>query len=309
MKLLFFVCIIAFWGNFLGTENRQYKEIQENFPVPSNEIATDVYIVGKAKEEVLSMLKPNEAFHYETFFEKNLRRFKGVPYGAGASNSVGIDKTLVCTSQLNCVTLIEMFWAICYTQYQISQVNIQLTQNQIFNLFLKNLNFIKYYDGLNCELHDRIHYFTDALHQLESRGLLENIGAYNGEPIHKKIHFISGNKKQWAAIKNWTQIKVIEERMSNRPRYFYPLERIEDYKLYAKTGDIVALATDVPGLDVSHCGYITFRNDSLLFSHASSVRKKVVIEEDLCNYLSKRTSITGIYVYRPLFQRLNYYPH
>lgn len=309
MKLLFFVLIITFLGNFLGNESNQYKKIEENFPIPADKTASDVFIVGKAKEEVLEMLNPKEPFHYETFFEKNIKFFKDVPYGAGASNNVSFDKTLVCTSPLNCVTIIEMFWAICYTQYQLSQLNLTLTQNQIFNLFLKNLNFIKYYDGFNCELHDRIHYFTDALFQLESKGLLENIGAYNGEPIDKKIHFISGNKKQWSAIKNWIKIKVIEESMSSRPRYFYPLDRMEDYKLYAKTGDIVALATDVAGLDVSHCGYITFRNDSLLFSHASSVKKKVVIEEDLCNYLSKRTSITGIYVYRPLFQKLNYYNH
>ncbi len=307
MKLLSLFLIFLSFTFFLGNEDLYLKRYEDTFPIPSDELREDVYVIGKAKEEVLSMLKTNESFHYEQFFEKNIRFFENVPYGAGASNSVGIDKTLVCTSVLNCVTFIEMFWAICYTQYQLSQIKLQLSQNQIFNLFLTNLNFIKYYDGLNCELHDRIHYFTDALHQLEKKGLLENIGAYNGEPINKKIFYISGNKKQWSAIKNWTKIKVIEESMSQRKRYYYPLERIDDYKLYAKTGDIIALATDVPGLDVSHCGYITYRNDSLLFSHASSVKKKVVIEEDLCNYLSKRTSITGIYVYRPLFNRLNYY--
>jgi hypothetical protein len=308
MKFSIFLLIFTFLNIFLGSEVTKKNHLKENFPIPSDEIPKDVYIVGNAKDEVLNLLKKNEGgFDYIHFFENHIHHFKDVPYGAGASNSVGIDKTLVCTSVLNCVTLIEMFWAITYTKYQLSQLNIYLTDNQIFNLFLRNLNFIKYYDGLNCELHDRIHYFTDALHQLETKGLLENIAAYNGEPIHKKIYFISGNKKQWAAIKNWTKIKVIEESMSQRPRFYYPLHRIEDYKLFAKTGDIIALATDVPGLDVSHCGYITFRNDSLLFTHASSVKKKVIIEEDLCDYLSKRTSITGIYVYRPLFNKLNYY--
>lgn len=307
MKLLTLAFFITLLVSDVCNEQPAYKNILEDFPIPSDQIPTNVYIVGNAKEEVLKMLSSKEPFHYESFFEKNIRLFKDVPYGAGASNNVGIDKTLVCTSPLNCVTIIEMFWAICYTQYQLSQLNLSLSQNQIFNLFLKNLNFIKYYEGLNCELHDRIHYFTDALFQLESKGLLENIAVRNGEPMNKKIHFISSNKKQWTAIKNWTKIKVIEESMTSRPRFFYPLERIEDYKLYAKTGDIIALATDVPGLDVSHCGYITFRNDSLLFTHASSVKKKVVLEEDLCDYLTKRNSITGIYVYRPLFQKLNYY--
>lgn len=307
MKLLTLAFFITLLVSDVCNEQSAYKNILEDFPIPSDQIPTDVYIVGKAKEEVLKMLNSKEPFHYESFFENKIRLFKDIPYGAGASNSVGIDKTLVCTSPLNCVTLIEMFWAICYTQYQLSQLKISLTENQIFNLFLRNLNFIKYYEGLNCELHDRIHYFTDALFQLESKGLLENISARNGEPITKKIHFISSNKKQWAAIKNWTKIRWVEESMTSRPRFFYPLDRIEDYKLYAKTGDIIALATDVPGLDVSHCGYITFRNDSLLFTHASSVKKKVVLEEDLCDYLAKRNSITGIYVYRPLFQKLNYY--
>jgi len=308
MKFLSLLFLMFFITLFSGSEKCNLINFDDKFPIPSDDIASDVYIVGKAKEDVLKILQNHHGvFDYVDFFEKNIHFFKDIPYGAGASNSVGIDKTLVCTSPLNCVTFIEMFWAICYTKYQLSQLNLKLTQNQIFNLFLKNLNFIKYYDGLNCELHDRIHYFTDALYQLESKGLLENISAYNGEPIHKKIHYISGNKKQWAAIKNWTKIKIIEENMTQRPRFYYPLNRIEDYKLYAKTGDIVALATDVPGLDVSHCGYITYRNDSLLFSHASSVKKKVVIEEDLCNYLTKRTSITGIYVYRPLFNKLNYY--
>ncbi len=307
MKSISLFVIFACLSGLLGTDNLQLKKCHDEFPLPPDNLPSDVYIVGNAKEEVLKILNPSEPFHYEIFFEKHIPIFKNIPYGAGAPNSVGIDKTLVCTSVLNCVTFIEMFWAICYTQYQISQINLPLTQNQIFNLFLKNLNFIKYYDGLNCELHDRIHYFTDALYQLEQHGLLENIAAYNGEPINKKIHFISGNKKQWSAIKNWTKIQIIENNMSQRKRFYYPLDRLDDYKLYAKTGDIVALATDVPGLDVSHCGYITFRNDSLLFTHASSVKKKVVLEEDLCNYLSRRNSITGIYVYRPLFNKLHYY--
>lgn len=304
-SVLMFVLISL--GGFAYQPLWNLKQIEEDFPALSNAEPEDVYIVGKAKEDVLEMLNDEAPFDYETFFLKYLHKFKDVPYGAGVSNSVSISKTLVCTSILNCVTFIEMYWAINYTRYQISQLNLSLNDNQKFNLFLKNLNFIKFYDGLNCELHDRIHYFTDALYQLQKKGLMEDIAVRNGMPIHKKIEFITLNKKQWAAIKNWKKIQLIEQEMTRRQRFYYPIEYLDDYKQEARTGDIIALATDVKGLDVSHCGYITFRNDSLLFSHASSVKKKVVIEEDLCAYLSRRNSITGIYVYRPLFNRLNYY--
>ena len=89
--------------------------------------------------------------------------------------------------------------------------------------------------------------------------------------------------------------------MSQYSYTVFDKDKIHDYAQIAKNGDLVGLVTTVNGLDVSHCGVITIREGKVYMTHASSVRKQLVIAQDLVEYLSKRTTVSGIVVFRPVF--------
>ena len=66
-----------------------------------------------------------------------------------------------------------------------------------------------------------------------------------------------------------------------------------------ESGDIVAITTKTPGLDVSHLGIIEKNGKTLFLLDASSIGKKVQLETlDLKEMLRMRKSAYGIRVFR-----------
>ena len=66
-----------------------------------------------------------------------------------------------------------------------------------------------------------------------------------------------------------------------------------------KNGDIIAITTNTPGLDVAHMGIAFYVNGKLSLLHASSKEKKVVISKvTLGQMLQKNKNWTGIRVLR-----------
>ncbi len=277
-------------------------------PPPAHPVVSvhPTFVVGKSDKFAVQMLKEGVRrpwTGFSGFVETKLEKFAGVSYGAGGAGC-GAGKTLVNFEQMDCVTFIENVLALTLTEkdYALKPAD----ERTLFNAFVQNLNRVRYYEGVNCRWDDRIYYFTDALRQLEDAGLLTDLARINGEPFTKKIEYLSKNPQKFTGIEDWNKVKRLEREMSSRRRYYYPLSELERYADLARTGDVVALATDVPGLDVSHCGFIHVDEnrsgvDKLFFTHASSVKKKVVYRQNFCDYLSTRTSITGVFVYRPLF--------
>ena len=64
-------------------------------------------------------------------------------------------------------------------------------------------------------------------------------------------------------------------------------------------GDIIAITTNLPGLDVAHVGMAEYINGTLHLLHASSTLGKVVVsEEPLSQMLRNNKSWSGIRVVR-----------
>jgi hypothetical protein len=280
-------------------------------PIPSVQ-NSQVYVVGRSKADLVDFLKPLVAepdVTYNEFFEAFLERFQGYPYGAGTTKDLAglkSGQTMVNFESMDCVTFIENYWATYQAYKQLRHYRHKrqpLTDKDYFNAFVHGLNEVRYYQGHNCSWDDRIYYFTAALEALEEKGWLMDIGTRAGIPMSKKIHYVSSNKAKFAGIQDWKRIKHIEQQLTRANLHYFPLDDIDHYQSIAKTGDIIALATNVPGLDVSHCGFIHQEGDCTYFSHASSTRKKIVFKEELLQYLSTRNTITGILVYRPNTKR------
>jgi hypothetical protein len=66
-----------------------------------------------------------------------------------------------------------------------------------------------------------------------------------------------------------------------------------------KDGDVIAITSSKPGLDIAHLGFAVWKPDGLHLLNASSVHKKVEEDPQLFRiYMQNRSHVTGIRVVR-----------
>jgi len=259
------------------------------------------HIVSDSREKVIASIKKDYGCReYSLYIPELLKEFSTVPYGAGGSGC-GSSQTLVNVKTMDCMTFVENIWALAFTRHIISRLPEFPGDDDIFSIYIQNLNAIRYYNGMNNRNEDRIQYLTSAMIQLEKAGVLENALKIEGKALQKPIHYVTGNRAKFGGFSDWTFLQSKESEMSQYTYFHISKEDIPRYASIAKNGDIVGLATTVSGLDVSHCGIITVDKGNVYMTHASSVKKQVCIAQDLESYLKTRTTISGIFVYRPVF--------
>ena len=237
-------------------------------------------------------------FFYEELTHRLLPSFKGTPYGSGGAGCPG-SKTLVNFQSFDCVTFVETWWALSYSLFEFHSGRVP-KQAVPFEVFIKNLNRIRYFGGENCGIEYRIHYFTQALEELERSGLAFNVAMANGFPFKKTINYITKNETIYGDLSSNNLHKSVETILNKTPRFFYPVQHREMYYPMAKDGDIIAFASTEPGLDVSHCGIVTVEDGEPKLNHASQLYDKVVIGQDLELYMRSRMGkVNGFFVFRP----------
>jgi hypothetical protein len=259
------------------------------------------FVVQGSKAKFESLFHDGKAmgyFFYEELTNRLLPKFKGIPYGSGGAGCPS-DKTLINFTSFDCVTFVETWWALSYTLFEYQSGKFPKGSEPL-NVFCKNLNRIRYFGGENCGIEFRIHYFTQALEELDRSGLAFNVAMANGFPFKKTINYITKNGDKYGELATNPQHKSFETVLNKTPRYFYPDEHRSMYYPMAKNGDIIAFASSEPGLDVSHCGIVTVEDGEPKLNHASQLYDKVVVGQDLEMYMRSRAGkVNGFFVYRP----------
>ena len=101
---------------------------------------------------------------------------------------------------------------------------------------------------------------------------------------------------------NFEAIQKVEQELAKETLCILPQDLIGDQEDLIHSGDIIALATSIKGLDVTHTGIAIQHRGRLHLLHASSKNGKVEItEEPLADYLKGIKSNIGIIVARPTF--------
>jgi hypothetical protein len=103
-------------------------------------------------------------------------------------------------------------------------------------------------------------------------------------------------------------MKVHESNINARTLQYIPLNKLSDVEPFLKTGDIVGICTNVPGLDISHTGLVIRDKDGIPhFMDASSKKgiMKVTLEAgSISQYMTESNQrsgkITGVMLARPL---------
>ena len=160
----------------------------------------------------------------------------------------------------------------------------------------RNPRDIKYFS-------DRIHYTTEWIRNLESKGVVKDItmelgGEYYDHPINYMSTHPSAYKMGNADI---DRIAAGEKRLNEEPMTVIPPDVIPRIASKVRNGDIICYVTTIGGLDISHVAVACIDNGVLKFIHASSAEMKVVLDaKSVVNYAAGRRNCAGIKVVRPL---------
>ena len=283
--------LILFFGiSLISSDNFFAKDRKENH---FNDLNKKVFnsIIKKAKKQNWHNL------HIQDIIINVAMNFIDFPYKSGTLDIPGPEKCRVDFSGLDCVTFMEN--SLCLAR-------IIKKQKYNYNDLIDEITYTRYRNGKLTDYSSRLHYTSEWIFDNEKKSVIENITKLAGGVEHLfNTNFMSSNPKYYEALKNdesiVKKIKLIENEITKMPNYIIPLNLIEENYKYFKSGDIVAIATSINGLDYSHVGLIFIDDQkNVRFFHASSKHKKVMVDTTLADYVKSVKSNIGITVLGPL---------
>ncbi len=223
------------------------------------------------------------------------KSFLDTPY-VEKTLEIGDTETLVINLRgLDCTTFVENALAFTWMLKE---------EEADFKHFTKKLKTIRYRDGLLNGYPSRLHYFTEWIRNNKKKGLVEDVTANIGGIENKKaINFMGTHRDLYPFLKrdeNYNAILEAETELAQESLCILPQNQIEDSEHLIQSGDIIALATSIKGLDVTHTGIAIRQEDGRIhLLHASSLGSVRITQEPLLDYLKKIKSNIGIIVARP----------
>jgi hypothetical protein len=222
------------------------------------------------------------------------RRFMGTPY-VGKTLEKGEQEQLVVDMEgMDCTTFLENV-VVFSRLVKLEELN--------FRAFQRELQKLRYRDGLLDGYASRLHYFTDWIHNNERKGIVRDVTrSLGGIRYQKPINFMSAHRsayQQLAEDPYFEAMQKLEDEINQRTRYFIPKDRVAALGSAIQDGDLIAITSDIQGLDIVHVGVAIHQQGRLHLMHASTDQKRVVIsDKPLAEYLRGNRRQTGIMVAR-----------
>lgn len=171
--------------------------------------------------------------------------------------------------------------------------------------FGREMARMRYRDGERRGYTSRLHYFSEWIADGERRGLIQDRGAeLDGVEDARPLRFMTEHRASYPALADdgvFREIAAMERRLDGRPRRVIPTARIPAVADRIETGDVLAFATAIPGLDVTHAAF-AYRDASgvLRVLHAPLSGGAVEVSRaPLPGYVAAIRRSTGILVARP----------
>lgn len=221
--------------------------------------------------------------------------FLQTPYVAGTLEGNKKEKLVVNLRELDCTTYLEN--VVVFSEL-FSRKNVQTGD------FLKELERLRYRNEKLTDYSSRLHYFSDWIYENERKGIVKNRTAeIGGVNYNKSIHFMSSHVDSYPALKADTslvaKIRETEKDINERELFYLPEEQIQSVEDKIQNGDLIAITTQIKGLDISHVGIAIHVDNRLHLLNASSRQEKVVISDlPLAEMLMKSKYQSGIMVCR-----------
>ncbi|MEM8675478.1 MAG: N-acetylmuramoyl-L-alanine amidase-like domain-containing protein [Cyanobacteria bacterium P01_G01_bin.67] len=220
-------------------------------------------------------------------------QFLGAEYQAGLLDRLPQETLYVSLQKFDCLLFVETVLAIA---------NNIVTQNFNYQSFTSELENYRYWNGIINGYCSRLHYFSDWIDNNQQRGNVANITPeLGGINTVKKLNFMTTNRDLYPNLTtdniNFKCISQVEASLSPAFNYI-PTKNINHVYDQLRPGDIIGVATNIPGLDFTHTGFVYLQpNGHIGLIHASPAGK-VVIAKDLQNYVENVKNARGIVVTR-----------
>ncbi len=233
----------------------------------------------------LAIGTPYEAFALEAYLR------------AGGSPAGPEPLTLSLTS-FDCVSLVES----CLAVARVADDEGAPTWER----FGREIEWMRYRGGVRAGYTSRLHYFSEWIADGEKRGLVRDLGAaLGGTEDARPLRFMTEHRDSYRALADdgvFREIGEMERRLDASPRRVIPTDRIAGVADRIQTGDVLAFATSIPGLDVTHAAFAYRDADGVLrVLHAPLSGGAVEITRaTLPEYVAAIRRATGILVARPL---------
>jgi Protein of unknown function (DUF1460) len=170
----------------------------------------------------------------------------------------------------------------------------------------REIERMRYRGGERRGYTSRLHYFSEWVSDGEERGLVRDLGAELGaaEDV-RPLRFMTEHRASYPALADervFREIGAIERRLDRHSRRVIPTKRIPEVVSRIESGDVLAFATEIPGLDVSHAAFAYGDRDGVLrVLHAPLSGGVVEITRTtLPEYVAAIRRSTGIMVARPV---------
>jgi hypothetical protein len=128
-----------------------------------------------------------------------------------------------------------------------------------WDAFGREMERMRYRGGERRDYTSRLHYFSEWISDGARRGLLRDLGAeLGGVEDARPLRFMTEHRSSYPALANdevFRGIADMERSLDNRPRRVIPTSAIPGISDRIEPGDILAFATAIPGLDVTHSAF------------------------------------------------------
>lgn len=222
------------------------------------------------------------------------KSFIGQPYKAGTLEGKPKEQLVCNLRDFDCSTFVE-------TVVAMSLINHAGSPS--FEKFKKQLTELRYRNGSVEGYASRLHYFREWIIQAERNNVLQDITSKIGGLKQKKsLNFMTSNRELYPNLKDETAylaIKDYQKQLNEYDFFYIPKWKIEKIENQIQEGDIIAITSNVDGLDFNHEGFAIRQNGRVYLLHASYEQKKVIISKELLvDYLNRIHKHSGISVLR-----------
>ena len=223
--------------------------------------------------------------------------FTGNKYIAGTLEQGSNEPLVINTQELDCTTFVEQVVAIYATVNE---------GKEGFRDMCTNLQRIRYRGGIRSGYASRLHYISQWIADSAKQHIIHEID-YGpvGRTLPIDLHYMSTHPASYKQLQgNSTLVNEIakwERAMHSIEAAYIPKQELlrTANELPVYDGDIIALTTNIKGLDVTHIGFAFWENGKLHMLHASSAEGKVIKDhKNLYEYQKNKKNQTGIRVFR-----------
>ena len=221
-------------------------------------------------------------------------QLRGRPYTAGLLDAPDQETLTGDLTQFDCVLYIENVLAVARGI---------ATGDTSEEAYIGAVREMRYRGGEMDGYCSRLHYFSEWIADNERRGAVRNVTAQaGGVPFEKRIAFMSEHRSSYPRLADDAMFACAtraEAALAGLELVYIPEADIAAGYAAMQPGDVVAMATSIGGLDVTHTGFVHVEGGKTGFMHASLTADAVKVSPDLAEYVAGIRNQVGIIVARP----------